>query len=81
MTRWAPPQPGPRHSPDWYDQRGEPVVLDEGDRMFIPCLGGPSVSRAETFPPRLEISEPDGTYVLVDVGPRADWHYLFVPHT
>jgi hypothetical protein len=57
------------------------VVLDEGDRIFIPCQGGPSVSRAETFPPRLEIPEADGTYVLIDVGPREDWHYLFVPHT
>ena len=43
--------------------------------------GGPSAGRAEIFPPRLEIPEPDGTYVLIDVGPRADWHYLFVPHT
>jgi hypothetical protein len=78
-TRFAPPQPGPRHSPGWYDQRDEDVALAEGDRLFVPCHGGPSVSRAEVFPPRLEIAEPDGTYVLVDVGPRADWHYEFVP--
>ncbi|HMJ75077.1 MAG TPA: hypothetical protein VK507_03845 [Iamia sp.] len=48
--------------------------------MFIPCQGGPSVSRVEAYPPRLEIPEHAGTYVLVDVGPRADWHYLFIPH-
>jgi len=56
-------------------------VLDAGDRIFIPCQGGPSVSRAEIFPPRLEIPEPDGTYVLFDVGPRSAWHYEFIPHT
>jgi hypothetical protein len=80
-TRWSPPQPGPRHSVGWYDQAGEDVVLADGDRLFVPCRGGPSISRVETFPPRLEIPELDGTYVLVDVGPRADWHYDFIPHT
>ena len=72
-------QPGPRHSADWYDQSDEPTVLDVGDRLFIPCEGGPSASRLETFPPRLEIEEPDGTYVLVDVGPRQAWRYVFIP--
>ena len=71
--------PGPRRSPDWYDQSGEPTVLDIGDRMLIPCEGGPSNSRLESFPPRLEIEEHDGLYVLVDDGPRAQWHYQFVP--
>jgi hypothetical protein len=47
--------------------------------MFLPCEGGPSASRLETFPPRLEVEERDGLYILVDDGPRADWHYLFVP--
>ena len=56
------------------------MALAEGDRLFVPCRGGPSVSRVEAFPPRLEILEPDGTYVLVDLGPRAEWHYQFVPH-
>jgi hypothetical protein len=72
-------QPGARHSPDWYDQSAEWTVLEVGDRMFIACEGGPSVSRLETFPPRLEVEEPDGTYVLVDDGPRETWRYVFVP--
>ena len=69
----------PRHSPDWYDQSGETAVLVAGDRMFVPCEGGPCRSRLEQFPPRLEIDEPDGTYVLVDTGPRDEWKYVFVP--
>ena len=73
--------PGPRHAPDWYDQSAEVTVLDEGDRIFIPCEGGPSQSRLEIFPPRLEVEEQDGTYVLADEGPRAQWIYVFVPHT
>jgi len=73
-------QPGPRHAPDFYDQSGEHTVLDVGDRMFIPCEGGPALTRVETFPPRLEIPERDGLYVLADVGPRSAWRYLFVPH-
>jgi hypothetical protein len=72
--------PGPRHSPDWYDQSGELTVLDVGDRLFISCEGGPCISRLETFPPRLEIEESGGVYVLIDVGPREQWRYLFVPH-
>ena len=34
--------PGPRRSPDSYDQTDERTVLDAGDRMFIPCVGGPT---------------------------------------
>jgi hypothetical protein len=49
-----------------------------GDRMFIPCEGGPSISRLEMFPPRLEVEERDGTYVLFDSGPRSEWKYVFV---
>ena len=71
--------PGPRHSAGWYDQTGEQTVLAEGDRIFIPCEGGPSQSRLEMVPPRLEVDEKDGTYVLADDGPRADWRYVFVP--
>jgi len=73
-------QPGPRHSPDWYDQTDEDVVLGVGDRMLIPCDGGPSSSRLETFPPRLEIAERDGVYALLDDGRRDGWRYVFVPH-
>jgi hypothetical protein len=68
-----------RHTPDWYDQSGELVVLASGDRLFIGCDGGPCTSRLETFPPRLEINERDGVYVLHDVGPRYEWVYVFVP--
>ena len=71
--------PGPRHEPDWYDQSGEATVLEVGDRLFIECRGGPSVSRLEMFPPRLEIAERDGLYVLEDEGPRDQWRYVFVP--
>jgi hypothetical protein len=63
-----------------YDQRAEPIVLDVGDRLFVACEGGPCHTRLERYPPRLEIAEPDGTYVLIDVGLRASWRYLFVPH-
>ena len=71
--------PGPRHSPDWYDQSEEVAVLEPGDRMFIRCEGGPCDSRLEMFPPRLEISERDGMYVLRDIGQRDEWRYDFVP--
>jgi hypothetical protein len=70
--------PGPRHSVEWYDQSEEATVLERGDRMFIACEGGPSMSRLEMFPPRLEIPEREGMYVLRDIGPRADWRYEFV---
>ncbi len=70
---------GPRHSPEWYDQTSEFIELRPGDRMFIPCIGGPCTSRLEHFPPRLEIRERGGTYTLVDVGPRNEWRYEFVP--
>ena len=68
-----------RHSPDWYDQSRELVVLQTGDRLFIRCDGGPCASRLEWFPPRLEIEENDGMYVLDDDGPRDRWCYVFVP--
>jgi hypothetical protein len=38
------------------------------------------MSRLETFPPRLEIEEPHGTYVLRDDGPPEQWRYLFVSY-
>ena len=74
-------QPGPRHTADWYDQGGEVTVLAVGDRMLVACEGGPSSSRIEAFPPRLEVVEADGLYVLVDDGPRESWRYVFVPRT
>jgi len=46
--------------------------------MLVPCQGGPSTSRLERYPPRLEIEERDGLYVLEDDGPPEQWRYLFV---
>jgi hypothetical protein len=45
----------------------------------VPCHGGPSTSRLETYPPRLEVGERGGTYVLDDDGPPERWRYVFVP--
>lgn len=70
---------GVRHSVGWYDQSGEAYQLADGDQLFIPCEGGPCKSRLEVFPPRLEIEEAGGTYVLVDDGTRERWHYVFIP--
>jgi hypothetical protein len=70
---------GPRHSPEWYDQRQEPVLLQAGDKLFVASEGGPSTTRLETYPPRLELHEPGGTYILIDHGLREEWRYLFVP--
>jgi hypothetical protein len=50
-----------------------------GDRLLLPCEGGPSQYRLEHFPPRVEIDERGGIYVLVDEGEPHDWRYLFVP--
>lgn len=72
--------PGPRHAVDWYDQSGEETALVEGDRILLPCEGGPSQSRLEMFPPRLEVAERGGVYVLEDDGPRSHWRYVFVPN-
>jgi hypothetical protein len=68
-----------RHSPDFYDQRDEFVTLRPGDRLLIACEGGPTTSRLETYPPRLEVTERGETYVLADEGPRQGWRYRFVP--
>lgn len=56
-------------------------MLEPGDRMFVRCEGGPSTSRAEVFPPPVEVIERDGIYVLVDDGPPEQWWYQFVPNT
>ena len=68
-----------RHSAGFYDQREEFVALRPGDRLLVRCEGGPCTSRLETYPPRLDITEPGGTYVLDDDGAREAWRYLFVP--
>jgi hypothetical protein len=52
--------------------------VQDGERMLVPCDGGPSMSRLVRVPPPLEIDEPDGTYVLVDDGPPEQWRYLFI---
>ena len=78
--RARPPDPGPRHSPDWYNQAGKWDVLLPGDRLLVPCARGPAQWRPETNPPRLEVHEPDGVHVLADEGPRAQRHHLFVPY-
>ena len=56
-------------------------LMRPGDRLFVQCQGGPCLSRLETFPPRLEVEERGGLYVLIDEGEPDDWRYLFVPHT
>ncbi len=78
---WNDPVDAARHAVDAYDQSGEPVELHEGQRLFVRCEGGPCTSRLEVYPPRLEITEPGGVYVLDDVGPRHEWRYRFVPAT
>ena len=55
--------------------------MEQGDRMLLWCDGGPSVGRATTHPPPLEIPVEGGTYVLVDDGPVEAWHYMFVDET
>ena len=53
--------------------------VDDGERMLIPCEGGPSISRLVRYPPPVEIEESGGTYVLVDDGPAERWRYEFIP--
>ncbi len=74
----VPHEPGARHSAEWYGGalRGSRVRV--GDRIFVQCDGGPCTSRLETFPPRLEIEETGGLYVLIDEGPIDDWKYQFL---
>jgi len=54
-------------------------VLEPGDRMFIPCEGGPAWMRLVDYPPPLELVARDGMYVLVDDGPVDEWRYRFLP--
>jgi hypothetical protein len=67
-----------RHSEGWYGNALRDTSLRHGDRMFIRCEGGPCTSRLEVFPPRIEIHEKNGFYVLVDEGPPESWTYQFV---
>jgi hypothetical protein len=69
--------PEARHSEEWYRATPEGTPR-RGDKMFIRCEGGPCLSRLETFPPRIEVPERGGLYVLVDEGPVASWLYQFV---
>ena len=39
-----------------------------GERMLLPCVGGPTAWRAVAFPPPFEVETDDGIYVLVDDG-------------
>jgi hypothetical protein len=71
-------EPEARHSVAWYTETLAETPPQPGDRMFIRCEGGPCISRLETFPPRMEIPEEGGLYVLEDVGPLASWTYQFV---
>jgi hypothetical protein len=69
-----------RDAPRQPDRFSDPFAPREGDRILVPCVGGPSSSRLELYPPPLEVVKRQGTYVLVDDGPRKEWHYSFVPH-
>jgi hypothetical protein len=53
--------------------------METGERMLLPCRGGPSTSRLERFPPAVEVRERGGMYVLVDDGPPEEWCYEFIP--
>ncbi len=57
---------------------GQTGGVDTGDRMLLWCEGGPSIGRATTYPPPLEIAVDGGMYILVDDGPVEEWHYSFV---
>jgi hypothetical protein len=57
---------------------GQALDVDPGDRMLLRCEGGPSIGRATTYPPPLEIAVDGGVYVLVDDGPVETWHYSFI---
>ncbi len=55
--------------------------MERGDRMLIPCAGGPAISRLVRYPPPLEVEVEGGTYVLVDSGSPETWTYEFVAGT
>lgn len=53
--------------------------MKPGDEMMIWCDGGRSSIKRQVFPPALEISDPDGVYVLHDDGDPTEWRYVFIP--
>jgi len=55
--------------------------LQRGDRMLLPCIGGPSQARLVHHPAPTEILERGGMYVLVDDGVVEDWHYDWIADT
>ena len=61
---------------------GQTRRMRDGDRMLIPCSGGPAGWRATLFPPPIELVVDDeadhGIYVLIDDGPPEQWSYEFV---
>ncbi len=57
---------------------GKADSVDVGERMLLWCEGGPSIGRATTYPPPLEIAVDGGMYVLVDDGPVEEWCYRFI---
>jgi MOSC domain-containing protein YiiM len=69
-----------RHSAGWYGSVLQGGHVRAGDRIFVQCERGPCTSRLETFPPRLEIEEKGGLYVLLDQRPIDDWKYQFLPN-
>lgn len=79
IDRNLPQENEARHSPDWYRRAFGAEPMRPGDRLFIRCDGGPCISRLEIFPPRIEIEERGGSYVLVDEGHLHSWSYFFVP--
>jgi hypothetical protein len=64
--------------PAFWDGASDDEGVQDGDRMLIPCNGGPSISRLIRYPPPLEIDERGGVYVLVDDGPPELWRYEFI---
>ena len=57
-----------------------PQQFVPGQRMLIPCDGGPSTSRLTTYPPELEVAVDGGVYVLDDdAADPTCWRYEFVP--
>ena len=69
---------GARHSSDWYVRAPGAGSVPEGTLLALPCDDAPRRYRFERFPPRLEVEEHGGVYVLVDDGPVRFWRYRFV---
>ena len=51
-----------------------------GDRMLVPCDGGPSHTRLVHHPAPLELLETGGIYVLDDADPAAP-RYVWIADT